>query len=187
VVDVTERKNVYLWCDRLPSAGVQNQNCFYVDDRGYIFSRSPSFSGNIYFVFYGTYGWQDGESPVGKRLFEPDYFKELIRFKEGISAKGLVPHGFMVYSTGVSAFLLAPSLDDTKQKIVFMANQNIPTIYENLALALTSEDLQKKLQEHFSGLQYLDLRYDKKVYYKFGSAPDVTEQETAPIEEPVAQ
>jgi len=182
VVDVTERKNVYLWCDALPSvAGGINQNCYYVDDHGYIFSRSPSFSGNVYFVFYGTYLWGENESPVGKKLFDDTYFRDVIRFKEGIASKELVPSGFITYSTGVSAFLLSPRFDDTKQKIVFTKSQELATLFDNLSLALTSVDLRKQLADSFSTLQYIDLRYDKKVYYKFGSSPDITDQETATL------
>lgn len=188
VVDVTERKNVYLWCDKLPaSAPAINQQCYYVDDYGYVFSRSPSFSGNVYFVFYGAYTWNEGESPIGKTLFEEGtYFRDIIRFKEGITNEGLVPHGFVTYPTGVSSFLLSPSLSDAKQKIVFTKNQDLQTLYTNLVLALTSAKLKKQLDEEFNSLAYFDLRYDKKVYYKFGSAPDITAQETALIE-PVQQ
>lgn len=184
VIDVTERNNVYLWCNMLPAAAVgKTQICYYVDDHGYIFSRSPSFSGNVYFVFYGNYTWGENESPVGKKLFEKDmYFRDVIRFKEGLAAEGLKPYGFITYSTGVSSFLLSSSLNDTKQKIVFTAAQDLPTLYTNLLLALTSEDLKKQLGESFATLQYFDLRYDKKVYYKFGSSPDITDQETIPLE-----
>ncbi len=183
VIDVTERKNVYLWCDMLPAAAVgKTQTCYYVDDHGYIFSRSPSFTGNVYFVFYGNYTWEDNESPVGKKLFEDTYFRDVIRFKEGIATAGLTTYGFIRYSTGVSSFLLSPSFNDTKQKIVLTTTQDLPTLFSNLSLALTSEDLKKELAEKFSTLQYFDLRYDKKVYYKFGSSPDITDQETVPLE-----
>ena len=183
VLDVTERKNVYLWCDKLPAEAKGTlANCYYVDDHGYIFSRSPSFSGTVYFVFYGNYGWTEGESPIGKTIFTDEYFKNLIRFKEGLPAHGLTSYGFVTYSTGVSSFLLSPVMSDAKQKIVFTASQDLPTLFDNLILALSSESLQKQLRDEFNSLQYLDLRYDKKVYYKFGSAPDITEQETVPLE-----
>ncbi len=188
VIDVEERKSVYLWCDALPSQkDTQNQNCYYVDDRGYIFSRSPSFTGNVYFIFYGTYTWGANESPIGKKLFSDEYFKHVIRFKEGIASHGIIPYGFVMYSTTVSGFLLSPKFDDGIQKIVFTTSQDLSVLYENLLLALTSADLQKQLREEFDSLQYLDLRYDKKVYYKFGSSPDITQQETAPLGEVAPQ
>lgn len=188
VIDVTERKNVYLWCDMLPSASSSvEQNCYYVDDYGYVVSQSPSFSGNVYFVFYGKYTWADNESPIGKKLFTDDYFKQLIRFKEGIATQGLQAHGFITYPTGVLGFMLSPELSDIKQKIVFTTTQDLDVLYENLLLALTSKDLPVKLKDEFSDLQYIDLRYDKKVYYKFGSTPDVTAQETASVELQPAQ
>jgi hypothetical protein len=170
VIDVSERKNVYLWCDSLPlilTTGVPN--CYYVDGHGYIFSRSPTFSGNVYFVFYGNYGWNDGDSPVGKRILTEDTFKQVIRFKEGLEQKQLPPHGFIVYPTGVDALLLSPQLNDSGQKIVFLNTQDIPTIYDNMISALASPDLEKNIVDHFDTLQYVDLRYDKKVYYKFGT------------------
>ena len=183
VIDVTERKNVYLWCDSLPllvTTGVPN--CYYVDGHGYIFSHSPSFSGNVYFVFYGLYGWNEGDSPIGKRILTEDTFKQIIRFKESLEEKQLPPHGFIVYPTGVYSLLLSPTLDDSKQKIVFTNTQDISTIYDNMISALDSLDLQKNLSLHFDTLQYVDLRYDKKVYYKFGTD---TQQTTAANDNPV--
>ncbi len=189
VVDIVERKNVYLWCDGLPrERDDSSRTCYYVDDHGYIFSKSPTFSGNVYFVFYGAYTWGATESPVGKALFaRDDYFKNIVRFKERLTELNLPPSGFITYPTGVSAFLLSPSFNDTKQKVVFTADQDLVTVIDNLSVAVTSASLQKQLTDSFASLQYLDLRYDKKMYYKFGNSPDATSQETVPVVEEQTQ
>jgi cell division septal protein FtsQ len=169
-IDVVERKNTYLWCDKLPSDAAATgtpESCYYIDAHGYIFSQAPTFSGNVYFMFFGTNGWNANESPIGKRVADEETFKDIIRFKEGLEKENLPSYGFILYETGVEGFLLSTNLDDTKQKIVFTNDEDIPALYDNLVSALTAPELKEKLANDFANLLYLDLRYEKKVYYKW--------------------
>ena len=170
VVDVTERKSTYLWCDQTPAqASVKGTiaHCDYVDDHGYIFSPAPTFSGNVYFIFYGNYGWNDGDSPLGKHILDSDTFREIIVFKEGLEARMIMPYGFIFDTDGTYDFLLSPSLDDTKQKIVLSTTQDISDAYNNFVSALAAQELHDKLANDFANLLYIDLRFDSKVYYKW--------------------
>ncbi len=166
IVDVTERKNLYLYCDALLTDLIE-PNCYYVDAKGYIFSQAPTFSGNIYFVFLGNYGWADGESPIGKHIAPENIFSEIIRFKEGIQQRRLTSYGFRSYTDDTYAFLLSPSFEDDNQKIIFGTTDDIETVYSNLISALESDALSNELTDHFDKLQYINLQYGKKVYYKF--------------------
>lgn len=167
---VSERASTYLWCDSLPTsnatAAPESEHCYYVDDTGYIFSSAPYFSGTVYFKFFGML-WATDTNPVGQHVLDPQIFKQVIRFKENLETLAIEPKGFITYDTGLYGLLLSPVLDDNVQKIVFSKDNDIDTIADNLLAALRGEPLKSKFNSQFTNLEYIDLRYDKKVYYKF--------------------
>ncbi len=170
VLDVRERQSLYTWCDGLPLITAPNEPaCYYVDENGFIFSHAPYFTGGVYFKFFGSYGWEENQAPIGARILDEDTFKKIIRFKEGLESEGLVLYGFTTYPTGVYSFLLSPVSDDTKQKIVFTVENDIDAVYANLVSALNAPPLKTDLVKKFDTFQYIDLRYDNKVYYRFQS------------------
>ena len=164
IIDVTERKNLYLYCDALPLASDVEPHCYYVDAHGYVFSPSPIFSGNVYFVFLGNFNWSDGETPIGKQIAPENIFSELVRFKEGLEENNLTPYGLRIYPDGTYAFLLSPVLDDTSQKIIFSTTDDITSAYTDFVSALSADALKSELSEHFDKLEYINLQYGKTVY-----------------------
>ena len=75
VVTLSERKGVYTWCGMSPDVGIptSGDNCYFIDDNGYIFNQAPYFSGEVYFKFYGNSG-------IGS-YFSMQNFQQLISFK----------------------------------------------------------------------------------------------------------
>ena len=71
-VDITERKGVYLWCtDR------SNTDCYFMDTDGYVFSKAPYFSGDVYARFYG----QRSTNPNGTGNFQTtDKVNNIVNF-----------------------------------------------------------------------------------------------------------
>jgi len=53
-IEVKERIPFGLWCGVTEKLiAKEGSKCFYLDSRGYIFSPSPNFSGDIFFRYYG--------------------------------------------------------------------------------------------------------------------------------------
>ncbi len=178
LITVLERESIYLWCVGAPgepSTPDEPNPCYYVDDTGYVFSEAPYFSGTIYFKFFGELV-DLGDTPVGAYVLSSDYFKQIIRFKESLEAISMKPTGFVTYDTGLVAFLFSSTFSDTQQKIIFSQENNIENIISNSISAITAEPLAGKLAKEFSQLEYIDLRYDNKVYYKFIDQTQVEKQ-----------
>ncbi|MFP4022422.1 MAG: cell division protein FtsQ/DivIB, partial [Candidatus Paceibacterota bacterium] len=49
---IEEREPTALWCGEEPEEE-QERRCFYVDNKGIIYSKAPSFSGDVFFRYYG--------------------------------------------------------------------------------------------------------------------------------------
>jgi len=147
-VSISEREAKYLWCgDTLP------EKCYFMDEAGFIFDEAPYFSGEVYFKFYG----------IANTL--KDNFKNLVLFKNTLENMGLKPVTLYVQENGdVEIFL---SGTPTGPEIILKIDSDFQVVAENLEAALTTEPLQSEFKNKYASLEYIDLRYGNKVYYKF--------------------
>jgi hypothetical protein len=182
-VSVSERKALYTWCGTTPDVAIPQSGspttgdtCYFVDENGYIFDQAPYFSGGVYFKFYGTPDVaipQSGSPTTGAAdpsgsYFSQQYFKQLISFKDILIEFGLKP--VAIYVTGdqnVEVFLANQAPSTNQPQIKFKLNGDYENIAENLKAALTTEPLQTEFKNKYATLQYIDLRFGNKVYYKF--------------------
>lgn len=167
-VSVSEREAKYLWCGVMPLSGVGHptEACYFLDDEGYIFDEAPYFSGEVYFKFYGS---PDGEAenPTGS-YFSPQNFKQLILFTDVVASMGINPVMISVLPDGDIEMFLARSGSNTLgPKIIFKSDADLKNVAENLQAALATDPLMSGFKNKYSLLQYIDLRFGNKVYFKF--------------------
>lgn len=162
-VYLSERKAAYTWCgENFPTdeESLEKEKCYFMSADGYIFDRAPFFSGAVYFKFYGP-------GAMGS-VFAPDYFNKLIDFKYTILSMGLHPNIFNLkkdndvelYLSSNNSFVQAP-------KIIFKSNSDLQKVAENLQAAVTTDPLKTNLKDTYDKLNYIDLRFGNKIYYKF--------------------
>jgi hypothetical protein len=166
IVSLTEREAKYTWCGAVvPEANSNsNQKCYFMDATGYIFDEAPYFSEGVYFKFYGSDGVNVENPSAG--YFLKDTFAKLITFKDRIESFGLHPSAFWLDNIGDANFFLV-SKSNQKPEIIFKIDADLEKVAENLQAALTTEPLQSKFKNKYGLLQYIDLRYGNKVFYKF--------------------
>mgnify|MGYP001604120421 FL=1 len=151
VVAVIEREPLYTWC--------QTDDCYFLDADGYVFDKAPYFSGNVYFKFYGALE----SGPLGA-YFAKDYFKNFTAIKNTLTALELEPIALELKAQGDAEFVLAGT---ATPKILFRADADPENIAGNLRAALQTEPLKTRVVKEYSKLEYLDLRFENKVYSKF--------------------
>jgi hypothetical protein len=190
-VSLSERKALYTWCGVVPDVGILQgrsptsgtPSCYFVDENGYIFDQAPYFSGEVYFKFYGTpdVGILQVRSPTSGTLehptsatnpsgsyFSQQYFKQLISFRDILVGFGLKPVAMYVGSDGnVEVALSGGTSFSTDPQIILKLNADYQNVAENLEAALTTEPLQSEFKNKYATLEYIDLRFGNKVYYKF--------------------
>ena len=163
VVKVTERKGEYLWCAGTPALLSNETPCLFVDGHGYIFSSAPYFSGTVYFRFFGF-----GENFVpGQALLDETIFTRLLGFRDFVA--GLSYPSYALESLGDNdyALYLLNEHGTSTPKILFTARRGLDKGASDLESALSDETFAKKMKAEFQNLEYLDVRYENKVYYKF--------------------
>jgi len=169
-VSVGERVGTFTWCGKtLPEIGIkpEDNKCYFVDDSGYVFDEAPYFSDGVYLKFYGMTENKNRENPAGS-TFLLNYFTELATFLENIGKMGINPVSVLVKENNeIEIYLSSNILPPEAPKIIFNKDADFMKLAENLEASITTEPLVTKLKNEYKLLQYLDLRFGNKVYFKF--------------------
>jgi len=171
-LNIVEYKPDFLWCgDTPPMETDEILACFYVSEDGFIFSKAPFFSGNVYSKFYGPLGEGFSIIPVGSRISNLTEFLALVEFKNELSNMGLRPEAIALSGLDTITILLwrgeTRSENQISPKIIFNKEQNFRTLARHLKAAIEQEELKNMLDTNYDKLLHIDLRTDSKVFYKF--------------------
>ena len=148
-VTVEERQPFALWCE----AG--SSSCYQVDDTGFLFAvADPNAASSTTFIFNG--GISTTSNPIGQ-TFAPGHMPGLAAFLQLLAQSGYSPLGADVQS---DEDFTVPLSQGFYIKASF--GQDASQLVNNLKLVLSSDPLQGQMLN----LEYVDLRFGDRVYYK---------------------
>lgn len=167
-VDIKERAGSYLYCGAsVPEDKSEiGENCYFINNDGYIFDKAPYFSGDVYFKYYMNISGNTA-NPTKVQMVPADRFHDLVRFIDGVNALGFNSSYLVVSSDGVYSLYLKPSNDTSSPKILFKDDNDLSTILDNLSTAMNKSEFANEINSKYSALSYIDLRFKNKVLYKF--------------------
>ncbi|NCS99463.1 hypothetical protein GW765_00585 [Candidatus Parcubacteria bacterium] len=165
-VVVEEKEGQYLWCGEINSLGSED-TCYIIDANGSLFDVAPQVSGDAYFKIFG--GQVDGESPIGSEVFSLEDFNKIIEIKDELDLHKLSPIALLLYDDGLIEFIKKTEDKNLYEgaRIKFTLLVDYKEAIDNLLSALNSEPLKSEFAEKEGLLQYIDVRFDNRVYYKF--------------------
>lgn len=148
-INIEERKPYALYCGEYGSVG----DCYFLDEEGFVFTKAPDFSGNVFLKYYGK------KISVGERFMPARGFQEINFFISSLSDIGLNAATFSIvdgndYEIGL----------EKGGKILFGQKQNLSNIFNNIQSVFDSDEFNK---DNLSNLDYADFRFGNKVYFKF--------------------
>jgi len=153
-VKVVERIPVALWCGQAMSTDSSNP-CFFLDESGFIYELAPEYSGDAYVRWYGETSLPNPPA----QYIRTDVFRALVSLLAQLNIEAGEPRQVIQDVTGDVRVSFAEGFD-----LLFTLMQKTDEVLANLRAAKSSDVLQGK---QLSGLQYLDLRFGNKMYYKF--------------------
>ncbi len=139
-VTIIERRPAALFCN--------GEDCRFIDEDGFIFDEAASFSGNVYVKFYS----EIGEAEIGTI----NNFKRIMDFANLVLEENIKITDIVLAEEGLRKFFTSDGWH-----ILLNENDNIQAAFENLKLTLG------QIKENRQNLEYIDLRFGNKVYYKF--------------------
>ena len=171
-ITVTEERGKALWCGPDSDPLDMTAACYFTDTEGKIIDIAPYYSGNVYLRFFGGTHTVIGSSPLGQSFVDPDLFGKLTMFANEVEGLGFQIQAVRITGSDEDYFVLDLGGGNTAL-VEFKGADDYDTLYSNLHTALSQPDLAKQVAADKTNLQYFDLRFKNKVYYKFndGSAP----------------
>lgn len=154
-IAIVEYEPKYLWCGDYMREDEPDllEACYFSNENGYIFSKAPDFSGNVFFKLFGPLSG-GGVEPIGKRFLAPLAFTKLILFRDVVAGYGGEVVKFAVTEKGDHIFIL-----NNGSRIIFGADQDFDTLTGNLSAVSAT------LPQN-TPIEYIDLRYGNKVFFK---------------------
>ncbi len=147
---ITERSPQYVWC----ASGIAP--CQFLDAEGVLLGEAPIFSGAVYLEF-------DGGSAVDGRFLSLEKITAVSSFVSLLKRSQIEVVRAIV--AGADEYHLV-----TKEgwQIYFRTAQSPQTLVENLEAAVGAPEFIAKKKQALL-LQYIDVRFENKIYYKFSS------------------
>ncbi len=167
-INLSERSPLYTYCGEILPVTIDSgqEKCYFMDESGYIFDEAPYFSGNVYLKFYGKTD-RNGADLLGAYYFDSNFGK-LVMFKDNLIKLGLNPVIFSPLDDGDMEIYFASNLkSQLGPKLVFKSDADLGQMTENLQSVLGTDPFQTDFKKKYDSLQYIDLRFGNKVYYKF--------------------
>ncbi len=166
---IEERRAAYLWCGEIPPAYIdrfENKDCYFLDQTGFIFDRSPFFTPGVYLTFYG--GIKTGEEIIGQTIALKNSIAEFSQLTKDLELSGFDVDSIYMKEDGQSEMLLS-LLSDTGDyaKILFNENEPLIDIASKVESLSKEESFAKEFADKRFSLMYIDTRFGNKVFYKF--------------------
>lgn len=162
-ISVSERSTKYIYCgELLPVESFSNKDnkCYFMDEEGFIFDKAPYFSGDVYFRFFGNV-----EEVPGSHFY-PDFFNKFVHLKEGLDDLDFEPIALSLNEEEDIEIYLKNKENSVGPRVIVSLYDDEVKIIENLSSALDT-GFRQKINEEYAFLEYIDLRFNNKVYYRF--------------------
>lgn len=133
-------------------------DCYFADDRGYVFAPAPTWSGYPFFTIIASSTEQGTSSPLGKFAFDQGEYAHLKAFFAML--EGINIHPRTITMLGGNDFRIATG---HPWDILWTSVKDPKVSADNLALMLHSlgKDPSKE-----ADLRVVDLRFGNKIFYK---------------------
>lgn len=150
-VAIIERQPHSLWCSG-------EDKCFFIDETGIVYAPAPMFSDNVFFVFRGVL---DPENALGQQYLPQTLFEELNEFLGWLALLDFFP-GHM-NALAEDSFVISTA---NGAEIIIGTEDSFKDTFQNLETVMQDEDLMNSKRQEYSDLEYVDLRFGNKVFYK---------------------
>ncbi len=161
-ITVKERDPYALWCVDSFIEKKKNSinNCYFIDDKGFAFTKAPAFSDNVYFTVYDKQSTESINNLVGQNFLTEERFILLMQLRALLSKEGLdVDYLTQIENNDFEFYLTSGG------KVIFNEYQDIEKLLHNLVAAIEVKRNEGRKVE--KDLEYIDVRFNNKVLFKF--------------------
>ena len=156
-IEIKERTPFAVWCKGLPSS-LDIEDCYFMDNNSTIFAKAPNFSGDAYFKYYGDVSLGD---PIGiEYMASSTKFAEISDFVKNVETLSIRPIYIIEREDDDFALVLSGG-----GQVYFDTKESLYKTAQNLSALLRTDGL-KNLDRENLPVEYIDLRFGNKLFYK---------------------
>lgn len=152
-IEISERAPAGLYCTNDKENLTQ---CYFMDEKGYIFSRAPSFSGDVYFIYLSDPVIED---PIGKNYLTSEEFQELPLLVNSLKVINIPIRSLTTTANEYYLELLGGG------KIIISKKDSLKEVASNLESFLNDQSI-TRAPGFLDNVSYIDMRFGNKVFYK---------------------
>ncbi|MSR73321.1 hypothetical protein EXS61_01805 [Candidatus Parcubacteria bacterium] len=161
-VTVEERKPNALWCksDLLDVDSLKlSDDCYFINQDGLVFIKAPQFSASVYVRYYGHIA--SSTDPVFAQYVPNQEFKDMSNLIDEVSKLGFLVTDVILFDDDGMELRLSSG-----GKILLSAREDFSVTLENFNLLLSDKITIPKVDDFIAKLNYVDLRFGKKLFFK---------------------
>lgn len=162
MVLIKERESDIIVCEGYHDDNNQDDNCFFADENGYVFSKAPQFSNGVYSRYY--IATDLGDSIIGTNFINIDLFNNLQKFTKTVKDSGIDSQGILISSEG-NYELYSKNLDDSETVIYFNDRIPLDKTVSNLIAFLNDSKILKKGATSTPVFDSINLRFGNNIFY----------------------
>ena len=163
-INIAERKPFALYCENtkmefLEKEESSQENCYFMDDKGYVYTKAMNFSDNIYFKYYEETP-DFNQNILGKTYLSKankNQFEKINLFIRFLKDINIDVYRLTIKKDGDYELVFG-----NNSKLLFEGKQDFNVLLENLqAILIDLGDIGEK------EFEYIDLRFNNKIFHKF--------------------
>lgn len=159
-ITVQEKKPQFVWCDAIV--------CYFIDSTGIIYKEAPIFSDGAFITFSG--GDMITGDPLKQRFVSESAFMNITQILEFLQKYPVHILGVRYTETDdieIRVDQIRDMMVNAQAKILISPMMSGESIGDALDLILSDKAFSGQVKTNGSRLEYLDLRFAGKIYYKF--------------------
>ncbi len=165
IIDIDEWEPAFLWCNIDEVELVRS--CWFMDEQGHIFSKAPYFSPGVYPMFVTPASSLD--AVLGEKKIDPEILDQVLVIYNMLEDKNstveTITFGEEMDIVFTLQKLQGTLLEDTE--LLITRTMSVDILDQNLELLLDHTSFKEKFETNAELLEYIDLRFDGKLLFKF--------------------
>lgn len=163
-INIKEHIPKIVWC-------FMDGSCGFVNDQGILYARAPQFSDGVYPIFQSQSS-NSYNDQLGKEVINPDLMNRFIELFSRLQSDEMTLSRTLFYEDGDIAFsidTLFGFYTNNNAKLLGTVNQDDDIFVRDMFTGLTNDAFKKQFVSNPKDLEYIDMRFTGKIFYKFKS------------------
>ncbi len=177
-LEVEEREPHSLWCRNQVYERVFDEECFFADQRGYIYSRAPYFSEGVFEKIY----MEPSSLEIGKEVLDKKRFSDFFRFIRDLEEEHkMFFTQFVMTEEGTTRLyfsLFEGVLVEQKPFLIYYQSASYDVLKKEVALLREAKSFQEVFKKRPQDLEILDFRIPNQIRYTLTPQKELNNDDT---------